>query len=345
MFIGMLLAVISGVFLGVCFVPMRYMTKFAWENTWFVWVISGCLIFPPIIAYLTIPSILQVLAQVGLRLNLIMLGVGLVAGMSGICIGRAISMVGITLTNSLSNGMALTVGAFVPLVIQHRGALHGKVGTALIVGLALGALGVVILAVAGSRRKQESAYMKIDYKGGSHLTAIAVTGVVLSITAGLLTPLQNIGIAFGGQFMHAARAHGASEAFMTFAFYVPYLGTSFVSNGLYCAYRWKKNGTLKQFKERDGLRFTAMAIGMAVVWIAGLMFYGWAMPYMKTYGPVIGWPVMLASMNLASASVEYCYGDWKGQPLKILSYGLAALTLSIAMFAYSNLLIQKLPLG
>ncbi len=342
MFIGMLLAVLSGVFLGVCFLPMRYMTKFAWENTWFVWVISGCLIFPPIIAWLTIPSIFQVLDQVGLRLNLIMLAVGLVAGMSGICIGRAIGMVGIALTNSLSNGMALTVGAFVPLVIQHREALHGKIGMSLMAGLGLGALGVVILAVAGSKRKQESAYMEIDYKGGTRMTAIALTGVVLAITAGLLTPLQNIGIAFGGQFMKVAQAHGASEAFMTFAFYVPYLGTSFVSNGLYCAHLWRKNGTLKQFRESRGFRFTTMAVGMAVVWITGLMFYGWAMPYMKTYGPVIGWPVMLASMNLASATVEYCYGDWKGESLRTLSYGLAALTLSIAMFAYSNLLIQRL---
>jgi L-rhamnose-H+ transport protein len=342
MFTGMLLAVLSGVCLGVCFLPMRYMTKFAWENTWFVWVISGCLIFPPIIAYLTIPSFLQVLAQVGLRLNLIMLGVGLVAGMSGICIGRAIGMVGITLTNSLSNGVALTVGAFVPLVIQHREALHGKVGMSLIAGLGLGALGVVILAIAGARRKQASAYMKIDYKGGSRMMAIALTGIILSITSGLLTPLQNFGIAFGGQFMKVAQAHGASEAFMTFAFYVPYLGTSFVSNGIYCAHLWKKNGSLRQFREPGGLRFTAMGVGMAVVWMCGMMFYGWAMPYMKTYGPVIGWPVMLASINLASAAVEYCYGDWKGEALRVLGYGLLVLTLSIAMFAYSNLLIQKL---
>lgn len=344
MFIGMLLAVLSGVFLGVCFLPMRYMTKFAWENTWFVWVLSGCLVFPPIIAYLTIPSLFQVLEQVGLRLNLIMLGVGLVAGMSGICIGRAIGMVGLTLTNSLTNGVALTVGAFVPLLIQHKEALHGEVGISLVIGLGLGALGVVILAIAGSKRKQESAYMKIDYKGGTRMMAIALTGIALSITAGLLTPLQNIGIAFGGQFMKVAQAHGASEAFMTFAFYVPYLGTSFVSNGVYCAHLWKKNGTLKQFRAPGGLRFTAMAAGMAVVWIFGMMFYGWAMPYLKTYGPVIGWPVMLASMNLASGTVEYCYGDWKGEALRIMSYGLLALTLSIAMFAFSNLLIQKLTL-
>jgi hypothetical protein len=57
MFIGMLLAVLSGVFLGVCFLPMRYMTRFAWENTWFVWVISGCLVFSRFIAWLTVPPL------------------------------------------------------------------------------------------------------------------------------------------------------------------------------------------------------------------------------------------------------------------------------------------------
>lgn len=343
MYIGMLLAISSGVLLGVCFLPMRYMTKFAWENTWFVWVLSGCVIFPPVIAFLAIPSFLEVLEQVGFRLNLIMLAVGLVAGISGICIGRAIGMVGIALANSLCNGMALVVGAFVPLVIQHRAALHGKIGASLIAGLALGAAGVVVVAIAGSRRKMESAYMKIDYRGGSRITAVAVTGVVLSIVAGLLTPLQNIGIAFGGAFMKAAQAHGSSEVFMTFAFYVPYLATSFVSNGVYCAHLWKKNDTFKQFKVPQNMRYAAMAVGMAVVWIIALLLYGWAMPWMKTYGPVIGWPVALASNCLASAAVEYLYGDWRGKDLRTLSYGLLVLMCSIGMFTYSNLLIQKIP--
>src|SRR5215813_12701859 len=115
MFIGISLAALSGILLGICFLPMRYMKEFAWENTWFVWVFSGCVVFPVLIGYASIPSLLGVFREVGLRLNLIVLAVGLVAGMSGILFGLALAKVGMTLANSLSNGVSLVIGSFLPL--------------------------------------------------------------------------------------------------------------------------------------------------------------------------------------------------------------------------------------
>jgi len=316
------------------------MKQFAWENTWFVWVLSGCVILPCLIAYLSIPSLFQVFREVGLRLNLIVLAVGLVAGTSGIMVGRALGKVGLTLANSLSNGVSLVIGSFVPLAIQHRGVLHSKIGLVIIAGLGLAVVGVVLCAIAGSQRSYESAYMQIDYRAGTRVAAIALQGIVLSIGAGLLTPLQNLGMAFADDYMKVARAHGASEVFMTFAFYVPYLGTSFVSNGIFCGNLWRKNHTLHQFKENSAIPYTLMAVGMAGIWMLGMLLYGWAMPWLGTYGPVIGWPVMLASTNVGAAVAEYFYGDWKGLPLRTLSYGLLALTLSIACFAGLNSMMQ-----
>ncbi len=339
MLIGILLAVLSGVLTGVCFLPMRYMKKFAWENTWFVWVLSGCFILPPVIGYLTIPSLNGVFREVGPRPVLIVLAVGLVAGTSGILFGRALGKVGMTLANSLSNGVSLVIGSFVPLVMQHHGVLHSRLGLFIAGGLGLAVLGVVVCAVAGSQREDESAYMQIDY-GNVTSAAIALQGIALSIAAGLLTPLQNLGIAFSDNFMKAAQDHGASEVFMTFAFYIPYLGTSFVSNAIYCAGLWKKNHTLKQFREPHAGKYCLMAVGMAVVWMVGMLLYGWAMPWMGGYGPVVGWPVMLTSTSLGAAVVEYFYGDWKGQALHTLSYGLLALTLSIGCFAYLNSIMR-----
>jgi L-rhamnose-H+ transport protein len=341
MLIGALLAALSGVLTGAAFLPMRYMKKFAWENTWFVWALAGCFIMPPLIACVTIPSLLVVLREVGLRLNLIVLGVGLVAGTSGILFGRSLGKVGMTLANSLSNGVSLVIGSFVPLVIQHRGVLHSSVGASILAGLGLSVLGVVVCAVAGSQRGQESAYMQIDYHGGTRITAVALEGIALSIAAGLLTPFMNFGVAFADDYMKVARAHGASEAFMTLAFYVPYLGASFVSNAIYCGYLWKKNHTAKQFREPNGVRFTLMAVVMAGIWIVGMLLYGWAMPWMHTFGPVIGWPIMLASCNLGVAVIEYFYGDWTGKSLRTLTYGLIALSGSISLLAYSNWVLTK----
>ena len=84
-----------------------------------------------------------------------------------------------------------------------------------------------------------------------------------------------------------------------------------------------------------------MAVGMAVLWIIGCVLYGWAMPWMKSFGPVIGWPVSMACTNVASAVAEYFYGDWRGRALRTLSYGLLVLTLAIFIFGYANLLIQR----
>jgi L-rhamnose-H+ transport protein len=341
MIFGILLAAGSGLCMGLCFLPMRYMKAFAWENTWFVWVLFSCLLFPPLIAYLTIPSLAAVYQETGARLNLIMLAVGLVAGTSGIFFGLGLARIGMALANSLSNGVSLAIGSFIPLIVQHPEVLNEYVGMVLIAGLGLSIGGVCFCAWAGSQSEHESEYM--DSSNLPQLRRRAVlNGIILSIAAGLLTPLLNLGLAFAGEFADAAKRQGASQAFMSFALYVPYLGTSFVSNGIYCAVLWKKNGSYRQFKDRRGLVFTAMAVGMAAIWIVGNILYGWAMPWMQSYGPILGWPISLASTTVAATVAEYLYGDWKGKALRILFFGVLMLMGSIALLAYCGLLLPEL---
>ena len=339
MYVGILLAILAGVCLGTCFLPMRYMKQFAWENTWFVWSFTGLVVLPVLIALATIPNLAQVFADVGWRTNLTVLVVGLVAGTSGIFFGRGLARAGITIANSLMNGVSLVVGSFVPLIGNHPEALGSRVGFALLGGFLLAVVGVVVCSVAASRKKKESAYAVVEDKAGSR-RASALFGVVLCLIAGLLTPLQNIGLNYASEMINTARGHGAHEAFMSFAYFIPYLGTSFVSNGIFFGYLWKKNDTLKQFREPSAARYTAMAAGMAAVWMLGIILYGWAMPWVGSYGPVIVWPVMLVTTSIASAVAEYFYGDWEGRALRMLGLGLLALFLSIVMFAYSSHIIQ-----
>jgi hypothetical protein len=173
------------------------------------------------------------------------------------------------------------------------------------------------------------------------LRRIVLQGIISSIAAGLLMPLINLGLAFGDDFMRVARNHGASETFMSFAVYVPFFATTFVSNSVYCALRWKKNQSYKQFFEPRSLHLAALAALIAAMWMGGNVLYGWALPWMQTYGPVLGWPICLASCNIAAALAECAYGDWRGNALSILAVGLGVLTASIAMFGYASLLIQN----
>jgi len=68
-------------------------------------------------------------------------------------------------------------------------------------------------------------------------------------------------------------------------------------------------------------------------------FYGWAMPWMKTYGPIIGWPVCLTVQLVVSAVIEYFCGDWRGRALRTLVCANCSNT-SVALFAYATALIH-----
>src|SRR5687767_6594904 len=167
MYTGILIAVLAGICLGTCFLPMRYMKPFAWENTWFVWAFTGLVVLPPLIALFAIPDLVQVFREVGWTTNLTVLGIGLVAGTSGIFLGRGLAIAGMTIANSLMNGVSLVVGSFVPLIKNHPEALSGTIGFTLLGGLLLAVTGVVICSIAGSQRNKESAYSAVDNKNHS----------------------------------------------------------------------------------------------------------------------------------------------------------------------------------
>jgi len=340
MFVGLLLAILSGACFGICFLPVRYMNKFAWENIWFVYSLFAVLIFPVLLGCVTIPSMLGLYREVGWRMNLLVVAVGLVSGAGVVMYGLALVRIGMALVNALGNGISLVLGAFFPLFIQHREAARGRLGLTLLLGAAFAVLGVVICSLAASRRNQESAYMDPEEQRGHSRARTAFVGVLLAIGFGVLAPTMNFGLAFADDYMKLARAHGTSEVFTANAFYIPLLAPSLLSSGLYFVFLWKKHGTLGQFSGPHLMRHCLLSVLIAVIWFVGMILYGWVMPWMKSYGPVIGWPICMAAITLFSAVVEYFYGDWQGRALRTLICGMVALTISIAIFGYANFLIQ-----
>lgn len=153
MFIGLLLAILSGFCYGICILPVRYMAKFAWENTFFVYELFGLVVLPIFTGYVTIPFLLDVYREVGWRTNLLIMTVGFLGGAGAVVYGLALVRIGMALVNAIGNGISIVLGSFIPLLIQHHEALQGRLGFALTSGIVLGLLGVVICAVAASQRK------------------------------------------------------------------------------------------------------------------------------------------------------------------------------------------------
>jgi hypothetical protein len=140
MFIGLLLALLSGFCYGICFLPMRYMNKFAWENTWFVYSPFGVLILPVLTGWLAMPFLFDLYRQVGWRTNSIMLALGFISGAVAVLYGLALIRIGVALVNAIGNGISIVLGSSIPLLIQHREALQDRLGFALVSGVILGSL-------------------------------------------------------------------------------------------------------------------------------------------------------------------------------------------------------------
>jgi L-rhamnose-H+ transport protein len=318
------------------------MNKFAWENIWFVYSLFGVLILPVLTGWLTMPFLFDLYRQVGWRTNSIMLALGFISGAGAVLYGLALIRIGMALVNAIGNGISIVLGSFIPLLIQHREALQGRLGFALVSGVILGLLGVVICAAAASQREQESAYMDPGQQKGKDLKRAAMVGVILTVVWGLLGSNMNFGLAFAGDYVKIAKAHGTSDVFSAMALFIPITSPGFATSCLYFWYLWRKNRTLGQFREPNAAPFSIWCFIMAAVWFVGMLLYGWAMPWMKSYGPVLGWPIMMSTISIVSAIVEWLYGDWKGRALRTLSYGLVALTASIAILGYANWLIQRM---
>ncbi len=339
MYIGFLLAILSGVCYAVCYVPVRFINKFAWENIWFLQSLGKLVFLPILVGAWAIPSFAGLYREIDWRLNLVIVAVGLYSGVCLVLSGMALVRIGMTVTYAVANGISLLVGAFVPLIIQHREAMHGRLGEALLLGMVLAVLGVVYSAIAASRQDRESAYLDPDQQKGRSRTRTMVVGLLLAIASGIL-PSMNLTLAFAGVYMKVARAHGASEVFAPLALYIPGNLAAFFAMIFYFGFLWKKNGTLAQFRGPDMLRYGLWCLVITVISFAAAIFYGWAMPWMKTYGPIIGWPVCLTVQLVVSAVIEYFCGDWRGRALRTLSFALIVLTTSVALFAYATALIH-----
>ena len=57
-------AVLGGISAGAFGLPMKFTTRWKWENTWNMWAIWTLLALPWLIAFLTVPNLMRVYSNV-----------------------------------------------------------------------------------------------------------------------------------------------------------------------------------------------------------------------------------------------------------------------------------------
>ena len=326
---GPLLLVLAGAMNGSFTLPMKFTSKWAWENTWLVWSIYALMIFPPVLAWLTVPALGEVYTQAGAGPIAIAAGCGAGWGVAQVFFGLAVDAVGIALAFSIVLGLSAAVGALVPLFQGSGPTPASAKGSAIIAGVALVIVGVLICAKAGRARE---AALGQGPKGKPRMS----TGLLFCTLSGLGAAMVAFGLQYGGDITRIAEQHGAAPLWSNNATWLPVMWGGAIPNLVYCLYLISRNKTANRFGMTGTGGYWLLAAVMALFWFGSTLMYGVSS---NSLGIVVAWPTFMSLIVITAMICGVLTGEWKGsgsRPVRVMYGGLAILVLSIVVLAFGK---------
>lgn len=329
---GLAVVVLAGILQGSFAAPMKRMSAWRWENSWLLFALSGLIIFPWIINFVTVPNVLGVYSGVSTSTLVKVVSFGLLWGAGATLFGLGISRVGLALGFALILGITASFGSLIPMAILHPEELLLKRGVALIVGTVIMVLGLVFLALAGRTREH-------DLGGESGARSGFTGGLVICIFSGIFSSMMNFSFVFGDELrLHALKA-GASNAMAANPIWALTVTGGFVSNFLYCVYLLNKNRTWAVFREGNPYACWPLGILMGFLWFAGVVFYGTGAASLGSLGNIVGWPIFMTLDIIVGLFWGAMSGEWKGASRRALLFnwaGIGVLLVAIAVISAGN---------
>lgn len=329
--VGVLLLLAAAIMNANFTLPMKFTKKWAWENTWLAWTIFALLIFPPLMAYLTVPALGGVYIQAGAGAVAIVAACGAGWGIAQVFFGLAVDSIGIALSFAIILGMSAAVGSMTTLVTKHSDKLFSQQGFIVMLGVALVIAGVALCAVAGRKRE---AILGTGPKNVSF-----GRGLVFCIISGLGAALVGLGLEWGDPIQKAARFATADPMWTPNAVWMPLMLAGAIPNLIYCIYLIRKNRNAKNFTVAGTGSYWILAAIMAFFWFASTLMYGISTAKMGTLGGAIAWPLFMSLIVITASVVGILTGEWKNtgsQPLKIQFGGVAVLIVAVIVLSLAG---------
>lgn len=339
---GFVAILVSGLLQGTMLVPMKYLRKWKWENTWLVYATFAYLLLPWIFAFATLPQLLGVYDAVPVSAIVRTASFGFAWGCAAVLFGIGIDLLGLALGYAIILGLGTSVGSLIPLVTLHRDQVWNPAGVGSMGGVLMLITSVVFLSAAGKKREaiQESTSQRAtgDTRIPTNIKGRFVKGLVACILCGLLNPCLNFALAYGAEIQNQATRLGANPVYGANAIWVVVANAGFIPNLLYCAYLLKSHSSWNVFTQGT-ISYWLLAPAMGLMWISGTVFYGIGANLTGALGPVIGWPLLMCSMILTATFWGFFAGEWRGvrgSPIRWMSLGLVFLIGAILVLGWSS---------
>ena len=331
--VGLFFVLLGGLLQGTFTLPMKRMQRWQWENTWFVYSVAGMLVLPWLFAWTTIPNASQILHEAATS-SLVKVAIfGFGWGVGSVFFGLGIAAVGMGLGFAIILGLTASIGSLLPLAVLDPDRLFTPQGYALMAGMALVIGGIVLCAVAGSRREREKA-AAVAQSGGSRFWL----GLLICALSGIFSPMLNFSFVFGKNIQELTLKSGATAAMASNLVWCVALGAGFLANGGYCLYLLQKNRTWSLLTKPGTPRtYWLGTLVMAILWFGGIAAYGIGAADLGALGGVIGWPLFMAMIIITANLWGAFTGEWKGTAPSTYAYSWSGIgILLIAIYIISR---------
>src|SRR5207248_4216245 len=202
---GIAVVVLAAMVNGSFAAPIKRMAGWQWENSWFLFAISGLLVYPWIVTFATVPDLLHVLRGAPFSIVSRVVLFGLAWGAGSTLFGLGISRVGMALGFALILGITASFGSLLPLAVLHPEQLTDRRGIALIAGTIVMTGGLILLSIAGRHRERDAGALQTARSGFT-------LGLIICIFSGIFSSMLNFSFVFGDELRVRALESGASPA-------------------------------------------------------------------------------------------------------------------------------------
>jgi L-rhamnose-H+ transport protein len=329
--IGLGLVLLAGAMNGSFAVPMKYATRWSWENIWLAWAFLALVAMPLILTLSTVPNLGRIYSASPATALRAVIGFGAGWGIAQVLFGLGIDLVGVAVGFAIVVGLAGGVGTLVPLLVFQRARVMSSSGLAAIAGVIVLAGGVTLCAIAGKR--------KAEAPTSSGKPSLSQLGILFCVLAGVGGSMVNLGLAFGAPLLDEARRNGVTSSRQANLVWLPLVLAGFVSIAIYCARLLSIRHTWNRFFDRSSQSYWLLAFLMAVLWLGSVEIYGIAAGRLGSWGPVLGWPVFM-SCSIVTANIWGLFtGEWEKAPAasrRLMLVGVAVIVGAIFVVGFAG---------
>jgi L-rhamnose-H+ transport protein len=343
--LGILLHALGGFAAGSFYIPFRKVRDWAWESYWLVNGIMAWVLMPIIVAYATVPNLVDVLRGAPLGSSVACYLFGILWGVGGLTFGLTMRYLGMSLGYAIALGNTAAFGTVIPtLYFGTFGMLISKTsGLVTFGGVAVCLIGITVCGWAGINKERG---LSEDVKKETIREFNFSKGVWIALICGVMSACFAFGIAAGKPMAEYAVSLGTQPLWQNSPVFILIMAGGFTTNTIWCLYLNVKNGSYRDYSSggvaqlANNVMFSALA---GTIWYCQFMFYGMGTTKMGAYD-FSSWSIHMAFIIIFSNIWGLIFREWKNSDRKtyvLITLGLLILVVSTMIIGLGNYLAAK----